>query len=113
MVGDDRRDETVVGLVQDGIGTRATLALVEALRPLDARTASLLSDLAHQLRNPLTTVLGYLELVTDGSLGPLSAEQERVLSVVAAGMSRLAELVEDLEPGAEAGRGGRSDGYGQ
>jgi signal transduction histidine kinase len=100
-----------VGLVPDRVGSRATLALVEALSPLDARTASLLSALSHQLRNPLTTVLGYLELVTDGSLGPLSAEQERVLRVVAAGMSRLAELVEDLEPGYSPGRGGPCDGH--
>jgi signal transduction histidine kinase len=82
--------------------------LVEALSPLDARTAELLGALSHQLRNPLTAVLGYLELLTDGSLGPLTEEQERVLRVVAAGMARLAEFVDDLEPGASA-RG--EDGY--
>lgn len=76
--------------------------MVEALSPLDARTAELLGALSHQLRNPLTAVLGYLELLTDGSLGPLTEEQERVLRVVAAGMARLAEFVDDLEPGASA-----------
>lgn len=75
---------------------------MEALSPLDAHTAELLGALSHQLRNPLTAVLGYLELLTDGSLGPLTEEQQRVLRVVAAGMARLAEFIEDLEPGASA-----------
>ena len=75
---------------------------MEALSPLDARTAGLLHALSHQLRNPLTSVIGYLELLTDGELGPLSVEQQRVLRVVAAGMTRLAEFVDDLEPGSPA-----------
>lgn len=77
-------------------------ALVEALSPLDARTAELLAALSHELRNPLTTVLGYLELLADGSLGPLSEEQQRVLRVVASGMTRLAAFADELEPGASA-----------
>jgi signal transduction histidine kinase len=105
VVGDDRRGEAGAGLTANSVESRATVALVEALSPLDARMAGLLSALSHQLRNPLTTVLGYLELVTDGSLGPLTVEQQRVLRIVAAGMTRLTEFVEDLEPGASAGRG--------
>jgi signal transduction histidine kinase len=105
VVGDDRRGEAGAGLTANGVETRATVALVEALSPLDVRMARLLSALSHQLRNPLTTVLGYLELVTDGSLGPLTVEQQRVLRIVAAGMTRLAEFAEDLDPGASAGRG--------
>ncbi|HTJ69254.1 MAG TPA: histidine kinase dimerization/phospho-acceptor domain-containing protein [Actinospica sp.] len=106
MEGDDRWGEAGgTGLAANATQARAARALVEALSPLDARTAALLRALAHQLRNPLTAALGYLELLDDGSLGPLTAEQQRVLKVVADGMFRLAELVEELEPGASAGRG--------
>lgn len=105
MVGDDRQVELRLDFGAGGAESRAARALVEALSPLDARTARLLSALSHQLRNPLTTVLGYLELLSDGSLGPLTCEQQRVLRMVAAGMSRLAEFAEELEPGASAGRG--------
>ena len=70
---------------------------MEALSPLDARTTGLLRALSHELRNPLTTVLGYLELLTDGALGPLTEEQQRVLSLVAGAMSELVDVVEDLE----------------
>ena len=101
-MGDDQQDAVHAGLAQKPCDTPATRALVEALSPLDARTAELLAALSHELRNPLTTVLGYLELLTDGSLGPLSEEQQRVLRVVTSGMTRLAEFVDDLEPGAAA-----------
>ncbi|MBR7830182.1 hypothetical protein KDK95_28015 [Actinospica sp. MGRD01-02] len=102
MVGDDRRGEAVAGVAAQPGDARATVALVEALSPLDARTAGLLQALSHQLRNPLTAVIGYLELLTDGTLGPLSMEQQRVLRVVVAGVTRLAEFVDDLEPGSPA-----------
>ena len=78
-------------------------ALLEALDPLDPGTAVLLSAFSHQLRTPLTSVLGYLELITDGTLGPMTADQQRVLRTVAEGMARLAALIEDLEPRRPAG----------
>jgi two-component system phosphate regulon sensor histidine kinase PhoR len=80
-------------------------ALLEALGPLDSGTAGLLSALSHELRTPLTSVLGYLELITDGSLGPMTADQQRVLLIVAEGVARLTSMIEDLEPYGRAARG--------
>ena len=97
--------EIGLGAAPGGAVAAPGRALVEALGPLDAGTAGLLSAFSHQLRTPLTSVLGYLELVTDGSLGPLTAEQERVLRTVAEAMARLAAIIEDLEPRGRAGRG--------
>jgi signal transduction histidine kinase len=88
-----------------GAGSRPGRALIEALSPLDADTAALLYALSHQLRTPLTSVLGYLELLTDGTLGPVSEEQERVLHTVSDAMARLAAFIDDLEPSSRAGRG--------
>ena len=81
-----------------GVGARASRALREALSPLDAQTAHLLSAVSHQLRTPLTSVLGYLELLTDGSLGPVTAEQRRALLIVSAAMARLTSFIDELEP---------------
>ena len=81
-----------------GAVARPGRALIEALGPLDPAAADLLSAFSHQLRTPLTSVLGYLELVTDGSLGPMTAEQQRVLRTVADGVHRLAALIDQLEP---------------
>ena len=104
-MGDVQRVEIGCDAAPGGAVARPGRALLEALGPLDAGTAGLLSAYSHQLRNPLTSILGYLELVTDGSLGPMTAEQQRVLRTVADGMTRLASLIDDLEPHERAGRG--------
>jgi len=84
---------------------RATLALVDALRPLDPAKERLLGALSHQLRNPLTSVIGYLELLTDQTLGPITPEQDRVLRTVAHSMARLAAMIDELAPTEPGDRG--------
>lgn len=104
-MGVDRRSGTELdAAAHNGGRSRPTQALVEALGPLDARKADILGALSHQLRNPLTSVLGYLELLADGSLGPLTAEQERALHMVADGVARLCAYVDELDPGDPAGQ---------
>jgi signal transduction histidine kinase len=51
---------------------------------------------SHELRTPLTSICGYLEIVEDGDLGYLTAEQLRVLSVIHRNAQRLLRLVDDL-----------------
>jgi signal transduction histidine kinase len=98
QVGDVQRVEIAGDVAADGAVARPGRALIEALGPLDATAVDLLSAYSHQLRTPLTSVLGYLEMVTDGSLGPMTAEQQRVLRTVADGVARLAALIDQLEP---------------
>ena len=97
--------EPGVDVAEGGADSRPGRELVRALSPLDPDTAALLCALSHQLRTPLTSVLGYLELLTDGTLGPVTAEQERVLRTVSDGMARLAAFIDDLEPGGRVRRG--------
>ena len=90
----------------NGAGPRATRVLVEALRPMAPDGTELLCALSHQLRNPLTCVVGYLEMLAEGALGPLNDEQMRVLQVVMASATRLGAMLDELEqPGASVGRG--------
>ena len=51
---------------------------------------------AHELRAPVTAIKGYLELVFDGSAGPLSKEMEHLLLPVKRSNERLVNLVNDL-----------------
>lgn len=81
-----------------GDSARPCVALTEALRPLDARSADLLGALAHQLRTPLTSALGYLELLADGEYGPVTPEQAKALRTVDESVRRLAGLVDELDP---------------
>ncbi len=61
--------------------------------------------ISHELRTPMTSIIGYLELIGEGDAGPLTAEQRAYLGVVQRSTDRLVELVDELLLVAEAGRG--------
>jgi signal transduction histidine kinase len=52
--------------------------------------------ISHDLRTPLTSILGYLELTTDPVSGPLSDEQRSYLEVVERNAQRLLVIINDL-----------------
>lgn len=81
-----------------GAEAGAITALVDALRPLDAARARLLQRAAHDLRTPLTAVAGFVELLSDGALGPLTGEQQRVLQAVIRNTRSLMGLVDAFDP---------------
>jgi signal transduction histidine kinase len=60
---------------------------------------------SHELRTPLTSIIGYLELMSEGDGGDLNAEQAGYLAVVQRSTNRLADLVGDLLLVAETERG--------
>jgi signal transduction histidine kinase len=52
-----------------------------------------LAVLAHELRTPLTSVEGWVELLLDGSLGPLSPEQRRAVATIGRNAERARTLL--------------------
>ncbi len=67
--------------------------LVKELQQLDRYKTEMISTLAHELKNPLTAIIGHLELLetaADGTVTP------RSLAVIERGATRLSDLVEDL-----------------
>jgi signal transduction histidine kinase len=64
------------------------------LRRPDAE--ALLAWVSHEVRTPLTALLGYLELVIDGLAGPLTAEQHAMLTKAAQAGARLREVADEL-----------------
>jgi PAS domain S-box-containing protein len=76
------------------------------LRDADRLKGELISVVSHDLRTPLTSIMGYLELVLDEAEGPLTPEQRRFLEVIERNADRLLALVNDLLliSRAEAGR---------
>ena len=76
------------------------------LREVDRQRSELISVVSHDLRTPLTAIMGYLELMADGDAGPLTAEQSSFVDIIKRSAERLLTLVEDLllVSSAEAGR---------
>jgi signal transduction histidine kinase len=57
---------------------------------------SLFVSLTHHLRTPMTAILGYVELLRNGSVGSLNDQQRRLLHRVQANVERLKEMVNNL-----------------
>ena len=81
---------------------RATARLVE----LDRLKSAFMNNLAHELSTPLTPLAGYLRILKGGKLGPLAAQQQRVLDATLQAVTRLTRIVDNLSDFAslEAGR---------
>ncbi len=63
---------------------------------LDQVQFNLISNLGHELRNPLTTVKEDLALVLDESCGKINDNQKKFLSLAASNTNRLSRLINDL-----------------
>ncbi|GAA1476915.1 hypothetical protein GCM10009623_13610 [Nocardioides aestuarii] len=68
--------------------------LVVELQALDTYKSQLISTISHELKNPLTSVRGYLELL-EGST-TLGAEEQRAVQAMGRGTDRLGRVVDDL-----------------
>ena len=60
------------------------------------RRAEFVALLAHELRGPVATMLGYLELLAGGSLGPLDQDQYAAVETLVRRANELALLVAEL-----------------
>lgn len=69
---------------------------LERLSELNQLKANLISNVSHELRTPLAHIKGYIELLADGQLGSVSAEQQNALVVVRRASERLERLIDDL-----------------
>ncbi len=58
--------------------------------------AAFLRDLVHEVSTPLTPLAGYLKIMQGEKLGPLSAQQRRVVETMSVCVARLTRIVENL-----------------
>ena len=68
----------------------------EDLREVDRLKTELVQNISHELRTPLTFIKGYVELLVDGSLGPLNSKQTDALRVVTERTAVVVRLVGDI-----------------
>jgi PAS domain S-box-containing protein len=94
----------------DMIGHVAAVALRNAELFLEAEAASrskseFLNMAAHELRTPLSVVMGYLSMLADGTLGPAPEGWTRPIEILNHKVSELNKLVDDLLLAARMERG--------
>ncbi|MGI9021767.1 MAG: ATP-binding protein [Acidimicrobiales bacterium] len=68
----------------------------QRLQEADKLKTDFVSSVSHELRTPLTSILGYLEMMSDGYGGEMSGEQARMLGIVDRNAQRLLILIEEL-----------------
>ncbi|RPI34326.1 MAG: hypothetical protein EHM70_03195 [Chloroflexota bacterium] len=75
------------------------------LAELNQLKSNFISNISHEFRTPLTHIKGYLDLLADESLGPLTCEQGEAMEVLLRSETRLEQLIEDLIRFSLAARG--------
>jgi signal transduction histidine kinase len=120
-----RREAQVIGLIllestSDSQGNlaflnrlsdNAAIAISNAQLYAEVQRANLaksefVSFVAHELKNPMTSIKGYTELLAAGSVGPINEMQANFLGTIRSNVERMSTLVSDLNDNAkiEAGR---------
>ncbi len=79
---------------------------VEALRLSDQFKTDFVSSVSHELRTPLASILGYTDILVNGEVGEMTADQEEFLEIIDHNARRLLTLINDLLTlsGLESGR---------
>lgn len=66
------------------------------LTELNQLKSNFISNISHELRTPLTHIKGYLDILSDQSMGPLTTSQEHAINVLVRSEERLEQLIDDL-----------------
>ena len=68
----------------------------EHLKELDQAKDDFISMASHQLRTPLTTIGGYLSMLSEGDAGKLTPRQAEYIGLAAESTNRMAHLISDM-----------------
>jgi signal transduction histidine kinase len=79
---------------------------LDRLTEISQIKANLISNISHELRTPLAHIKGYIELLGEEQLGPLTSDQGQAMDVIQRASQRLGRLIEDLIEFSTASREG-------
>ncbi len=68
----------------------------QQLQELDRQRAHFFNVVSHELRTPFTPIRGYVDLLRDGALGPLTPHQQRAVDVISVNLKNALRLLDDL-----------------
>ena len=75
---------------------RSLSASNKKLEAADKMRQDFLRNISHELATPLTPVVGYLDLLEDGELGPLTGLQKQVVRAMSEQVNRLRRTIDNL-----------------
>jgi signal transduction histidine kinase len=84
----------------------ANAQLYDEVQRANLAKSEFVSFVAHELKNPMTSIKGYTELLAAGSVGQINEMQTNFLGTIRSNVERMSTLVSDLNDNAkiEAGR---------
>jgi PAS domain S-box-containing protein len=71
-------------------------AAVQQLKEIDQVKEAFVSSVSHELRTPITSIAGYLEMLTEGDFGELNSGQANAVERVSTNSRRLLTLIDEL-----------------
>ena len=74
----------------------ANAQLYAAVQAANLAKSEFVSFVAHELKNPMTSIKGYTELLAVGAVGPINEAQTNFLSTIRANIDRMNTLISDL-----------------
>jgi len=78
----------------EGVGRVLMLQDITHLKELDRLKSEFVAAVSHDLRTPLTSIQGYIELLPKA--GPVNKKQEQYIARVEASLSNITDLINDL-----------------
>ncbi len=79
----------------------ANAQLYAALTRANKSKSEFMGFAAHELKNPLTSIVGYSDLMRQGMMGALSDQQNELISVIHSNANRMQTIIEDLRDSAK------------
>jgi len=70
--------------------------LYAAIQAANLAKSEFVSFVSHELKNPMTSIKGYTELLAAGAVGPVNENQANFLATIRSNVDRMATLVSDL-----------------
>jgi signal transduction histidine kinase len=70
--------------------------MLDRLMELDQMKSDFVATVSHDLRTPLTSIVGYVEMLLDGDVGEISDRQHHILETVQHGAAQLQRRIDDL-----------------
>lgn len=106
-VSDTQQDVAFLNRLSDQAAIAiANAQLYEEVQQANEAKSEFVSFVAHELKNPMTSIKGYTELLAAGAVGPINDMQTNFLTTIRTNVERMSTLVSDLNDNSkiEAGR---------